>query len=88
MKHIVISSMKGKGTVPDTYKYNYTYSMTTLCDDDNELRVAGLVFVDTVSRLIGLILGYRSVQGDSSHRGKRMGYMLNLLLSDNRTTLI
>ena len=62
--------------------------MTALCDDDDELREAGLVFVDTVSRLIGLILDYRSVQGDSTHRGKRMGCMLNLLVSDNHTTLI
>lgn len=80
--------MKGKGTAPNSQIYNYIYSMTALCDDDDELREAGLVFVDTVSRLIGLILDYRSVQGDSTHRGKRMGCMLNLLVSDNHITLI
>ena len=54
--------------------------MTTLCHENNELREAGEVFVNTVSRLIGLILDYRRVEGDSSQSGQRMGCILNLLV--------
>ena len=58
--------------------------MTTLCHENNELREAGEVFVNTVSRLIGLILDYRRVEGDSSQSGQRMGCILNLLVRRGR----
>ena len=51
------------------------------CQKDNQIGEAGCVFIDSVSRLIGLLLDYRNVQEDSTHRGQRMGCMLNLLVS-------
>ena len=53
-------------------------SLLPLCKGIGE---GATVFVDSVSHLIGLLLDYRNVQGDSSCQGQRMGCMFNLLVS-------
>lgn len=60
--------------------YLYLISMTEHCCNDKALKESGKVFVDSVSRLIGLILDYRNVQDDNDYRGQRMGCILNLLV--------
>ena len=42
---------------------------------------AGTVFIDSVSRLIALLLDYRKISSDECHKNRRMGCMLNLLVS-------
>lgn len=56
--------------------------MISLCKDTDELKESGEAFINTVSRLIGLILDYRRVEGDSSQSGQRMGCILNLLVTE------
>ena len=38
------------------------------------------MFIDSVCRLIALLLDYRSVSADEHHKGRRMGCILNLLV--------
>ena len=45
---------------------------------DSKLSASGTVFVDSVCRLIGLLLDYRNVSVDDKNR--RMGCMFNLLV--------
>ncbi len=47
------------------------------------LQKAGPPFIDSVSRLIALLLDYGSVSGDA-HKAQRMGCMLNLLVCHSR----
>ena len=51
-----------------------------LCINQPELAQAGPPFLELVRHLIGLLLDYRNVRNDETHRGKRMGCMLNLLV--------
>ena len=56
--------------------------MISLCKETDELKEPGEPFINTVSRLIGLILDYRRVEGDSTQSGQRMGCILNLLVTE------
>ncbi|XP_019851718.1 PREDICTED: dedicator of cytokinesis protein 2-like isoform X2 [Amphimedon queenslandica] len=68
-----------KGYGDEAYRDLFHDCMILLCKDTHELKESGEAFVNTVSRLIGLILDYRRVEGDSSQSGQRMGCILNLL---------
>ena len=57
-------------------------SLKSLCTKDKDIGETGIVFVDSVSRLIGLLLDYRNVHADASCKGQRMGCMFNLLVSN------
>ena len=53
-------------------------SLQGLVQHDSKLSASGTVFVDSVCRLIGLLLDYRNVSVDDKNR--RMGCMFNLLV--------
>ena len=55
--------------------------MNAECCRRKNLRDSGPPFIDSVSRLIALLLDYRSVSTDESYRARRMGCMFNLLVS-------
>ena len=55
-------------------------SLTPLCNSYRELEGVGTAFIDSVCRLIALLLDYRNVSIDDCHKGRRMGCMLNLLV--------
>ena len=52
-----------------------------LCDKCTELDPsASKPFIETVSRMIGLLLDYHNVENNDTCRGRRMGCMFNLLV--------
>lgn len=58
----------------------HNHSLQPLCVT-NKLGSTGEIFINSVSRLIGLLLDYRNVSKDEGHQDRRMGCMLNLLVS-------
>lgn len=57
------------------------YSLISQCEGSVILKASGVGFIDSVTRLIALLLDYRSVPANDANRGRRMGCMLNLLVS-------
>ena len=55
-------------------------SLTSLCTESASLKDNGIPFVETVTRLIALLLDYRNVPTDDANKGRRTGCMLNLLV--------
>jgi hypothetical protein len=68
-----------RGYGDEAYRDLFHEIMSSYCSDDEDLVESGQFFVDTVSRLIGLILDYRNVQDDNNYQEQRMGCILNLL---------
>ncbi len=56
-------------------------SLRPLCGNCAAVGPNGVSFIETVTRLIALVLDYRNVPTDDYHKGRRMGCMLNLLVS-------
>ena len=54
------------------------------CKGSELLQSSGMGFIESVTRLIALLLDYRSVPAHDCHKGRRMGCMLNLLVRGER----
>ena len=67
-------------TIPILLLSSPLSSLTPLSNSCHELEGVGTVFIDSVCRLIILLLDYRSISADEPKKGMRMGCMLNLLV--------
>ena len=58
------------------------FSLISQCESNPMLKSSVMGFIENVTRLIALLLDYRHVPADDANRGRRMGCMLNLLVSE------
>ena len=63
------------------HTHTHIHSLQKQCSSGKGMESTGTVFIDSVCRLIALLLDYRKISNDECHKNRRMGCMLNLLVS-------